>query len=89
VRHHVRQFGSMKLALKSLEQFIRNPSLLQTGRPLKQFGDMLPRELLANWLLCATVNAVEGRQLVFSSDPIGGDGVIRKKRPANSSPPSM
>ena len=35
------------------------------------------REVLANWLLCATVNAVEGRQLVFSSDPTGGDGIIR------------
>jgi hypothetical protein len=79
MRYHVRQFTSMKLALKDLEQFVRKPALLQTGRPLKQFGDMLPREVLANWLLCATVNAVEGRQLVFSSDPTGGDGIIRDK----------
>jgi hypothetical protein len=69
----------MKLALKDLEQFVRKPALLQTGRPLKRFGNMLPREVLANWLLCATVNAVEGRKLVFSSDPIGGDGIIRDK----------
>lgn len=69
----------MKLALKDLEQFVKNPVLLQTGRPLKQFGNMLPREVLANWLLCATVNAVERRQLVFSSDPTGGDGIIWDK----------
>jgi hypothetical protein len=67
----------MKLALKELEPFVKNATLLQTGRPLKQFGNMLPREVLANWLLCATVNAVKGRQLTFSSDPIGGDGIIR------------
>jgi hypothetical protein len=79
VRYHVRQFKSMELALKDLEQFVRNPALLQTGRPLKQFGGMLPREVLANWLLCATVNAVEGRRLVFSSDPTGGDGIIREE----------
>jgi hypothetical protein len=69
----------MKLALKELEPFVKSGRLLQTGRPLKQFGGMLPREVLANWLLCATVNAVEGRQLTFSSDPIGGDGIIRGK----------
>jgi hypothetical protein len=77
VRYSVRQFKSMKLALKDLEPFVKNGALLQTGRPLKQFGGMLPREVLANWLLCATVNAVEGRRLVFSSDPTGGDGIIR------------
>jgi hypothetical protein len=77
VKYSVQQFKSMQLALKDLEQFVRNPALLQTGRPLKQFGGMLPREILANWLLCATVNAVEGRRLVFSSDPTGGDGIIR------------
>ena len=65
--------------VKDLEQFVKNPVLLQTGRPLKQFGNMLPREVLANWLLCATVNAVERRQLVFSSDPTGGDGIIWDK----------
>ena len=59
----------MKLALKELEPFVKSGRLLQTGRPLKQFRGMLPREVLANWLLCATVNAVEGRQLTFSAIP--------------------
>lgn len=77
MKYSVRQFKSLKIALKELEPFVKNAALLQTGRPLTQFGNMLPREVLANWLLCATVKAVKGRQLTFSSDPIGGDGIIR------------
>jgi hypothetical protein len=38
---------------------------------------MRPREMLANWLLCATFQQIEGRQLLFYSDPVGGDGIIR------------
>jgi hypothetical protein len=34
-------------------------------------------EYLANWLLCAIINAVDKRQLTFSSDPIGSDGTMR------------
>lgn len=40
---------------------------------------MRSREALANWVLCATVNAVdEGRQLSFTTapDPVGGDGIV-------------
>jgi hypothetical protein len=37
---------------------------------------MLSREILANWLLCVAINAVDNRELTFSTDPIGGDGVI-------------
>jgi hypothetical protein len=33
--------------------------------------------MLANWLLCATFEMIEGRELMFYSDPIGGDGLIR------------
>src|SRR6185437_8570162 len=36
-----------------------------------------PREMVANWLVCAVINADEGsEQLTFTSDPTGGDGVI-------------
>jgi hypothetical protein len=58
------RFKSLKMALKELEPFIRNGRHLATGRPFKQFGGMLSREVLANW------------QATFSSDPIGGDGII-------------
>ncbi len=56
---------------------VRDPRHLQTGKPLGKFGDMRPREMLANWLLCATLEMIESRKLVFYSDPVGGDGIIR------------
>jgi hypothetical protein len=65
------------MCLKELEPFIRNGQHLQTGKPFAQLGDMRSREALANWLLCVAVNAnVGAERLTFSSDPIGGDGII-------------
>jgi hypothetical protein len=72
----VKRFKSLEIALKELEPFVRNGEHLQTGRPFKKFGGMLSREALANWLLCVSVNSFGGAQLTFSSDPIGGDGII-------------
>jgi hypothetical protein len=40
-------------------------------------GGMRSREALANWLLCAVVNATGQRELTFSSDPTGGDGILQ------------
>lgn len=40
---------------------------------------MRSREMLANWLLCATINAIDGRQLTFYSDPTGSDEIIRNE----------
>jgi hypothetical protein len=39
---------------------------------------MRSREAVVNWLLCATINAVDGRKLSFvtTNDLIGGDGII-------------
>jgi hypothetical protein len=77
MKYPVTRFRSLKLALKELEPFIRNGQHLATGRPFKQFGAMRSREVLANWLLCAVVNSTEETERVtFSSDPIGGDGII-------------
>ncbi|TAK46732.1 MAG: hypothetical protein EPO23_13805 [Xanthobacteraceae bacterium] len=72
------RFKSMTVALRELEQFIKSPVLLETGKPLKQFGDARPRELVANWLICSAANAEEdaGERMAFHSDPIGGDGII-------------
>jgi hypothetical protein len=66
------------LALKELEPFIRSGPQLHTGKPLKQFGAMRSREMLANWLLCVTTNAVAGNEnLAFCScAEIEGDGII-------------
>jgi hypothetical protein len=64
------------VALKELEPFVRGEHL-QTGKPLKKLGGMRSREILANWLVCVTTNAVTECELTFSSDPLGGDGIIR------------
>jgi hypothetical protein len=77
MKYKVTQFPTLKECLKALEQFIRNPDHLQTGKPIKRLGEMRPREILANWLLCVVGNfAMQVDQLTFSSDPVGGDGII-------------
>lgn len=73
------RFKSMAVALRELEQIIKSPVLLETGKPLKRFGDARPRELVANWMVCAAANAEEdgvGERMAFHSDPVGGDGII-------------
>ncbi len=48
---------------------------------------MLPREILANWLLCAAINGSIGSDLMeFTTDPTGGDGIIWDKSNDNAWP---
>lgn len=76
MKHQVTRFKSLKIALKNLEPFIRNGEHLQTGKPFKRF-ELRSRELLANWLLCVAVNSMhQPDRLMFTSDPLGGDGII-------------
>jgi hypothetical protein len=77
MKYPARRFKDLKVALKEIEPMVRDPRHLQIGKSLKKFGDMRPREMLANWLLCATFETIENRELMFYSDPIGGDGIIR------------
>jgi hypothetical protein len=77
VKYKIARFKSLKVCLKELERFIRNGEHLQTGKPFKQFEGMRSREILANWLLCVVGNfAMQAEHLMFSSDPLGGDGII-------------
>jgi hypothetical protein len=76
MKYPVTQFKSLAAALKELEPFIRNGEHLQTGKPFKKFGGMRSREMLANWLVCVAINAEDGIELTFYSDPVGGDGII-------------
>lgn len=77
MKYPTKQFKSLAVALKELEPFIRNGEHLQTGKPFDKFGGLRSRELLANWLLCVTLNAESGNEdMTFTSDPLEGDGII-------------
>lgn len=76
MKQQVTQIKDLKIVLGDMEPWIKNPATLYTGKP----GNfkLLPREILANWLLCAVGNAQEPeRNFTFSNDPLGcGDGII-------------
>ncbi|QQN63665.1 hypothetical protein JIR23_29845 [Bradyrhizobium diazoefficiens] len=78
----------MAITLKMLEPYVKNATHLQTGKPFQNFGEMRSREALANWLLCATANAIDGRNLSIASttDPMGGDGIIHDEDTGESFP---
>jgi hypothetical protein len=76
MKHPIKRFDSLESALKALEPCVRDARHLATGKPLEKFGGMRPRELLCNWLLCAVLNEADGPPLTFTTDPVGGDGLI-------------
>jgi hypothetical protein len=48
---------------------------------------MLSREILANWLICAAYNSdKKADRLFFTTDPIGGDGILRDEESKKSWP---
>jgi hypothetical protein len=66
--------------LKDLERHIKAPINLYKGRRFKNFG-LLPREVLANWMICAVGNFEdEDEALTFATDPSGGDGVLINRK---------
>ena len=81
-KHKVRRFKSSRIALQQLEPFFRNvgrpgKSILESGRPLKKYGNMLPRELVANWLLTVVGDFLtSSERFEFTTDPSGGVGII-------------
>src|SRR5260370_30328259 len=76
MKYRVPRFKNMASALKEMERFIKTGVDWQWGKRFEKFGDMRSREILANWLICATINAVEKRELTFTRDPIGSDGIV-------------
>jgi hypothetical protein len=79
MKYPTARFKNMTEALKQLGPSIRDPRQLRTGRPQDKFYGLRPREILANWLLCAALNFPNQTEEVtfFSTrDPIGSDGVI-------------
>jgi hypothetical protein len=87
VRQRITKFKNLLVAVAELEQFVRDPRHLMVGKPIARFADARPRELLANWLICAAMNSVEGRErYTFTSDPTGGDGIILDTATQNTWP---
>lgn len=81
MKHSVTGIRSLKAVLKDLEPAIRDGRYLQTGRQFPSVK-LLSREVLANWLICVSVNSVtEPDRFTFTSSPenAGGDGVILDK----------
>jgi hypothetical protein len=77
MKHEAKRFKDLAVALKELEPFVRDGRHLQSGRPFKNFGGMLSREVLANWLICVAVNAEHGdTRMTFTSDSVGSDGIV-------------
>lgn len=85
MKHAIRRFKSLAAALKELEPFVRDGVHLQTGKPFARFGGLRSREILANWLLCVAMNDHQrGGDFYFTTDPLGGDGVICDGRSDNT-----
>lgn len=77
MKHQVRAFKNLRAALKALEPFVRDGRVLESGRPIPNFGKALPREVWGNWLVCAVCNfELNEERYTVTSDPTGGDGII-------------
>jgi hypothetical protein len=68
----------MEAALRSIRAYLSGDlAQLRIGKPMDNFGGMRPRELLANWLVCAATYAARpDAPLEVRTDPFGGDGVL-------------
>ena len=54
MKFDVRAFKNMEIALSEIWPRI-SAAELKNGRPVEKFGNLLPREIWANWLLCAAL----------------------------------
>jgi hypothetical protein len=76
MKQKVTAVKDLHLIFADLEVWIKNPEILYSGRA----GNMqlLPREILANWLICILGSEIDpSKSLTFSNDPFGGgDGII-------------
>jgi hypothetical protein len=78
MKYPVKRFKSLAIELKEIARFVDGRHV-RSGAPFDNFGNMRPREVLANWLICAAFNGEsQPERLTFASthDPIGGDGVL-------------
>src|SRR3990167_9836397 len=67
----------LRIALKDFEPMVKNPQFLWNGREIKNFS-LRPREAWSNWLICAVLRKMHGREITFMEDD-AGDGFIVDK----------
>lgn len=67
----------LKIALKDFESMVKNPQFLWNGRDISNFS-LRPREAWANWLICAVLRKMHGRDIIFMEDDSGDGFVIYK-----------
>ncbi len=76
VKQKVTIVKDLEVVLGDMEPWVKNPNFLYSGRS----GNikLLPREILANWLLCAVGNSnANNDPFTFCNDPFGGgDGIV-------------
>lgn len=73
----VTRLVSLQRGLQELKPFVKDDArYLRVGRGIRNFGRMLPREFLGNWLVCAASSGDVTGPYTFTSDPMGGDGII-------------
>ena len=77
IHYPVKRLVSLQRALQELQPFVQDRRYLRSGRGIRNFGDMRPREFLANWLVCAVSTDHGDSHYSFTTDPLGGDGIIR------------
>lgn len=72
-----KQISNLKIALKDMEPYVKNPQFLTQGKRFINF-DMLVREAWANLLLCIVLNKITNDNYTFQENP-NGDGIILNK----------
>lgn len=60
-----------------MEPYVKNPAYLVRGREFTNFS-LRPREVWANWLLCAVMREMFGEHITFAESKVG-DGIILDK----------
>jgi hypothetical protein len=76
MKYAITKFTNLTDGLRELGPYVRNGQHLLTGKPFQRLGGMRSREALALWLICAAANRLEPNKYEFTSDPLGGDGVL-------------
>ncbi len=73
---YLKQIRDLKIALKDMEPYIKNPTFLTQGKRFSNFN-MLVREAWANLLICAVMEKITGERFTFQESD--GDGIIGSK----------